>query len=107
MLSKNKVIIEYWEVDCGDLGIHRFTTDQLNKIMQAELRNTRFIKFNDLVINTAFIRGAKKIVKRFSEQDLVYKTIDKRDAKFITYDERQNKLPAKRFYLENEEKVYI
>ena len=107
MLSKNKVIIEYWEVDCGDLGIHRMTTAQLNEIMQAELKNTRFIKFNDLVINTAFIRGAKKIVKRFSEQDLVYKTIDKRDAKFITYDERQNKLPAKRFYLENEEKVYI
>jgi len=107
MLSKNKVIIEYWEVDCGDLGIHRMTTAQLNEIMQAENRNTRFIKFNDLVINTVFIRGAKKIVKRFSEQDLVYKTIDKRDAKFITYDERQNKLPAKKFYLENEEKVYI
>lgn len=107
MLSKNKVIIEYWEVDCGDLGIHRMTTAQLNEIMQAENRNTRFIKFNDLVINIAFIRGAKKIVKRYSEQDLVYKTIDKRDVKFITHDERPKKIST-RFYLnENNEKIII
>jgi len=107
MLSKNKVIVEYWEVDCGDIGIHRMTTAQLNEIMQAESKNTRFIKFNDFVINTAFIRGAKKIVKRFTEQDLVYKTIDKRDVKYITYDERSKKI-ENRFYLnENNEKIII
>jgi len=54
------VIIEYWNLDCGDLGINKVTTKQLNGIMQADSSNTRFVKINDLVINTAFIRGAKK-----------------------------------------------
>ena len=102
------VIIEYWNLDCGDLGINKVTTKQLNGIMQADSSNTRFVKINDLVINTAFIRGAKKVIKRYSEQDLRYKTIDKADIPFITYDARKKELKeTKKFYLEGDKKVYL
>ena len=100
------VILEYWEVDCGDLGIHKFTSKQLDEIMQAENQKVRFVKINDILINTAYIKGAKKIIKKYTENDLNFKTISAQETKFITYDTRKNKT-LKKFYVENGLKKYI
>lgn len=86
-------ILEWWEIDCGDLGTHKITDKQMNGILEAEKMNARFVKFNDVVVNVAFIRGAKKIVKRKTVEDLRYSKIDKSEERFLIEDNRQKLLP--------------
>lgn len=81
-------ILEWWEVDCGDLGTHKIDDKQMNGILQAEKMNARFVRFNDVIVNVAFIRGAKRITKRKTAEDLKYNVIDKADERFLIEDKR-------------------
>ena len=88
-------VLEWWEIDCGDLGTHKITDKQMNGILEAERMNARFVRFDDVVINVAFIRGAKKIMRKKTADDLRYSKIDKSEERFLIEDNRKKLLPEK------------
>ena len=86
------VVLCWWEVDCGDVGTFKVTDEQMNLILEAETRKIRFVKFNDFVLNVAFIRGCKRVMKYKSEADIENWGLDSNDKKFILKDNRKKML---------------
>jgi uncharacterized beta-barrel protein YwiB (DUF1934 family) len=85
-------VLEWWEVDCGDLGVHRVTEGQMNGILKAEEINARFVRFGDVIVNVAFIRGAKKIVKKITVDEAEHTSLSEKEQRFLAHDNRQKQL---------------
>jgi len=86
------VKMEWWDLDCGDLGVKKITDAQMNKVLEAEARSIKFIKFDDFIVNISFIRGANKGKKYLRASDLRNTVIQERDRVYIIEDTRSNKL---------------
>jgi len=85
------VILEWWELECGDIGTKLISNKQMDVLLEAEKRNIKLVKFDDFMINTAFIRGANKKTKGRTLKELETSPLSEQDTKFIVLDQR-NKL---------------
>lgn len=54
---------EWWSIDCGDTGTFEISTKEMDAILQAEKSGSRFILLDGIMLNIAFIRGAKRVRK--------------------------------------------
>lgn len=86
------VIMEWWELECGDVGVKLISNKQMDILLEAEKRNIKLVKFDDFMINTAFIRGANKRSKGKTLRELETSPISEQDTKFIIFDLRDNLL---------------
>lgn len=84
------VIMEWWELECGDVGVKFISNKQMDILLEAEKRNIKLVKFDDFMINTAFIRGANKRSKGKTLRELETSPISEQDTKFIIFDLRDN-----------------
>lgn len=91
MLEQNNIayMLEWWELDCGDMGIIKCTNDLMIMIMKAESHNVRFVMVDDAVINIAFIRGAKKHKRTVSTRDYEFNKLDNKDIQYLVTDNRK------------------
>ena len=87
-------VLEWWEIDCGDLGTHKITERQIEAVLEAEKMKVRFVRFEDIVINVAFVRGAKKVTKRRTLDSLNNFPLDKKDEPFLVEDNRKKLLKS-------------
>lgn len=86
------VIMEWWELECGDIGTKFISNKQMDILLEAEKRNIKLVKFDDFMINTAFIRGANKRIKGRTLRELETMPLSELDKKFITSDQRSKLL---------------
>lgn len=86
------VIMEWWELECGDVGVKFISNKQMDILLEAEKRNIKLVKFDDFMINTAFIRGANKRSKGRTLRELETHPLSEQDKKFITLDIRDKLL---------------
>jgi hypothetical protein len=86
------VIMEWWELECGDVGVKFISNKQMDILLEAEKRNIKLVKFDDFMINTAFIRGANKRSKGRTLRELETMPLSEQEKKFITSDQRSKLL---------------
>lgn len=86
------IIMEWWELECGDIGTKFISNKEMEILLEAEKRNIKLVKFEDFLINTSFIRGANKRKKSKTLRELETHPISKIDEKFITLDSRDKLL---------------
>lgn len=86
------VIMEWWELECGDVGVKFISNKQMDILLEAEKRNIKLVKFDDFMINTAFIRGANKRSKGRTLKELETSSLSEQDTKFIIFDQRSKLL---------------
>lgn len=71
MQEQNKVTLSWWVV-VTDKGEHKITNKEMEVLMEADKRGARFVMFDEVVLNIAFI---KEIYKRVAVKDLDYYSI--------------------------------
>lgn len=86
------IILEWWELECGDIGTKLITNKQMDLLLEAEKRNIKLVKFDDFMINTAFIRGANKKSKSRTLRELETHPISNEDKRFLVVDNRKKLL---------------
>jgi hypothetical protein len=86
------VVYEWWELECGDIGTKLISNKQMDILLEAEKRNIKLVKFDDFMINTAFIRGANKKSKGRTLRELETNPVSEQEKKFIVLDLRDTLL---------------
>lgn len=85
MSEQNEVMLVKWVV-ITDNGQYEITERELDILMGADKVGARFVRFDKVVLNTAFI---KEIQRKAEKRDLRFNTISGEE-KYVVEDKRDN-----------------